>query len=95
MRRIGKCVWLMRMLDLSKRTSRADGIGEAQGSQLIRGRALIFWDLRSLPGTKFAKKLDAIDPFVVVEPQDLLEACRHLRDAAPAAPARTEVRRAA
>ena len=28
---------------------------------LIRGRALIFWDPKSLPGTKFAKKLDAID----------------------------------
>ena len=28
---------------------------------LIRGKALIFWDPMSLPGTKFAKKLDAID----------------------------------
>ncbi|MGH9331244.1 MAG: hypothetical protein ACRD09_12435, partial [Vicinamibacterales bacterium] len=28
---------------------------------LIRGRALIFWDPKSLPGTKFSKKLDAID----------------------------------
>ena len=28
---------------------------------LIRGRALIFWDPKSLPGTKFARKLDAID----------------------------------
>ena len=28
---------------------------------LIGGRALIFWDPKSLPGTKFAKKLDAID----------------------------------
>ena len=28
---------------------------------LIRGKALIFWDPKSLPGTKFAKKLDAID----------------------------------
>ena len=27
----------------------------------IRGRALIFWDPKSLPGTRFAKKLDAID----------------------------------
>ena len=27
---------------------------------MIRGKALIFWDPRSLPGTKFAKKLDAI-----------------------------------
>ena len=31
------------------------------GGGLIRGRALIFWDPKSLPGTKFAKKLDAID----------------------------------
>jgi 3-isopropylmalate/(R)-2-methylmalate dehydratase large subunit len=28
---------------------------------VIRGRALIFWDPKSLPGTKFSKKLDAID----------------------------------
>ena len=28
---------------------------------VISGRALIFWDPKSLPGTKFAKKLDAID----------------------------------
>jgi 3-isopropylmalate/(R)-2-methylmalate dehydratase large subunit len=28
---------------------------------LITGRALIFWDRKSLPGTKFARKLDAID----------------------------------
>ena len=36
---------------------------ETAGSSetLIRGRALIFWDPMSLPGTKFAKKLDAID----------------------------------
>ena len=27
-----------------------------------------------------SKKLDAIDPFVVVEPADLLEVCRFLRD---------------
>lgn len=32
-----------------------------QGDQLIRGKALIFWDPASLPGTKFARKLDAID----------------------------------
>jgi 3-isopropylmalate/(R)-2-methylmalate dehydratase large subunit len=30
-------------------------------SRLIRGRALIFWDPKSLPGTRFARKLDAID----------------------------------
>ncbi|CAN5418986.1 hypothetical protein BH23ACI1_BH23ACI1_08060 [soil metagenome] len=40
---------------------RAADTSEAQGNQLIRGRALIFWDLKSLPGTKFARKLDAID----------------------------------
>src|SRR6266480_2575480 len=27
-----------------------------------------------------SKKLDAIDPFVVVEPKDLVEVCRFLRD---------------
>jgi 3-isopropylmalate/(R)-2-methylmalate dehydratase large subunit len=32
-----------------------------QGDTLIRGKALIFWDPMSLPGTKFAKKRDAID----------------------------------
>src|SRR5207344_2865947 len=34
---------------------------EARSSPLITGRALIFWDPMSLPGTKFAKKRDAID----------------------------------
>src|SRR3954471_430269 len=29
--------------------------------ELVTGRALIFWDPMSLPGTKFAKKRDAID----------------------------------
>jgi 3-isopropylmalate/(R)-2-methylmalate dehydratase large subunit len=33
----------------------------AQDGREIRGRALIFWDPKSLPGTKFARKLDAID----------------------------------
>jgi hypothetical protein len=33
----------------------------AESTRLIRGKALIFWDQKSLPGTKFAKKLDAID----------------------------------
>jgi 3-isopropylmalate/(R)-2-methylmalate dehydratase large subunit len=32
-----------------------------QDAGLIRGKALIFWDPKSLPGTKFARKLDAID----------------------------------
>jgi 3-isopropylmalate/(R)-2-methylmalate dehydratase large subunit len=40
---------------------RSSAEGAGQGSQLIRGKALIFWDAKSLPGTKFAKKLDAID----------------------------------
>jgi 3-isopropylmalate/(R)-2-methylmalate dehydratase large subunit len=31
------------------------------GERLIRGQALIFWDPLSLPGTKIAKKRDAID----------------------------------
>src|SRR6187551_1569872 len=30
-------------------------------SRLIRGKALVFWDPMSLPGTRFAKKRDAID----------------------------------
>src|SRR5688500_13172790 len=33
----------------------------ADSDRRIRGRALIFWDPKSLPGTRFAKKLDAID----------------------------------
>jgi 3-isopropylmalate/(R)-2-methylmalate dehydratase small subunit len=33
---------------------------QAASSRVIRGRALIFWDPK-LPGTKFGKKLDAID----------------------------------
>ena len=42
-------------------------------------------DLISLLEQKFStriksKKLDAIDPFVVVEPADLIEVCRFLRD---------------
>jgi 3-isopropylmalate/(R)-2-methylmalate dehydratase small subunit len=40
-----------------------DGSAESsrQPDDLIRGRALVFWDPMSLPGTKFAKKRDAID----------------------------------
>ena len=34
---------------------------DAQPAPVIRGKALIFWDPMSLPGTKFAKKRDAID----------------------------------
>ena len=33
----------------------------ASAAAPIRGRALVFWDPKSLPGTRFAKKLDAID----------------------------------
>jgi 3-isopropylmalate/(R)-2-methylmalate dehydratase large subunit len=33
----------------------------APDERLIRGRALIFWDPKHLPGTKLARKLDAID----------------------------------
>ena len=42
----------------------ADSSEAADGhpdTQLIRGRALVFWDRASLPGTKYAQKLDAID----------------------------------
>src|SRR4051812_37835222 len=35
--------------------------GGAQHSRIIEGRALVFWDPMSLPGTRFAKKLNAID----------------------------------
>ena len=35
--------------------------GDWAGGGLIRGRALIFWDPMSLPGTRLARKLDAID----------------------------------
>jgi 3-isopropylmalate/(R)-2-methylmalate dehydratase large subunit len=38
-----------------------DAAGILEAKPLIRGRALIFWDPKSLPGTKFARKLDAID----------------------------------
>ncbi|HWP99680.1 MAG TPA: aconitase family protein [Vicinamibacterales bacterium] len=29
--------------------------------RIVRGRALVFWDPRSLPGTRYRRKLDAID----------------------------------
>ena len=38
-----------------------DTAGLPASRPLVRGRALIFWDPKSLPGTKFARKLDAID----------------------------------
>ena len=34
---------------------------EAPAAALITGRALVFWDPKNLPGTRFARKLDAID----------------------------------
>jgi 3-isopropylmalate/(R)-2-methylmalate dehydratase large subunit len=34
---------------------------EAPAAALITGRALVFWDPMNLPGTRFARKLDAID----------------------------------
>jgi 3-isopropylmalate/(R)-2-methylmalate dehydratase large subunit len=42
--------------------------GAAAG--LIRGRALVFWDPKSLPGTRFARKLDAIDTDQITPAQD-------------------------
>ncbi len=41
--------------------SAPDTAGRPAAHSLVRGRALIFWDPKSLPGTKFARKLDAID----------------------------------
>ncbi len=40
---------------------REDASAPHEDETLIRGKALIFWDPMSLPGTKFAKKRDAID----------------------------------
>src|SRR5262245_370523 len=37
-----------------------DHATRARGSRKIRGKALIFWDPK-LPGTRFGRKLDAID----------------------------------
>src|SRR5688572_16359971 len=42
-------------------TDAPEAAPDSTDAELIRGRALIFWDKASLPGTKFAKKLDAID----------------------------------
>ncbi|MEN3339454.1 MAG: hypothetical protein V7647_3130, partial [Acidobacteriota bacterium] len=38
-----------------------DAVAARQPDTLITGRALIFWDPMSLPGTKFARKREAID----------------------------------
>jgi 3-isopropylmalate/(R)-2-methylmalate dehydratase large subunit len=45
--------------DLEKNVPDAGSAGKAE--HVIRGKALIFWDPASLPGTKFSRKLDAID----------------------------------
>jgi 3-isopropylmalate/(R)-2-methylmalate dehydratase large subunit len=37
------------------------GAAAGPGAKIITGKALIFWDPMSLPGTRLAKKLDAID----------------------------------
>jgi 3-isopropylmalate/(R)-2-methylmalate dehydratase large subunit len=44
--------------------------GEGVSRTLIRGRALVFWDPKALPGTKFARKLDAIDTDQITPAQD-------------------------
>ncbi|HET7219306.1 MAG TPA: aconitase family protein [Vicinamibacterales bacterium] len=41
-----------------------------EAGHMIRGRALVFWDPASLPGTRFAKKLDAIDTDQITPAQD-------------------------
>ena len=46
---------------VSVESIREPGPAASQAAQVIRGKALIFWDPASLPGTRFAKKLNAID----------------------------------
>jgi 3-isopropylmalate/(R)-2-methylmalate dehydratase large subunit len=46
------------------------GAGVDASPAVIRGRALIFWDPMSLPGTKFGRKLDAIDTDQITPAQD-------------------------
>ena len=48
----------VRVDDLPREESSGDAAGP--GPRTIRGKALIFWDLK-LPGTKYGRKLDAID----------------------------------
>jgi 3-isopropylmalate/(R)-2-methylmalate dehydratase large subunit len=50
----------MTLRDLPDAAGEDTAAEDASGAP-IRGKALIFWDPKSLPGTKFAKKLDAID----------------------------------
>jgi 3-isopropylmalate/(R)-2-methylmalate dehydratase large subunit len=46
--------------DLASITAASDAPDTASGGGLIRGKALIFWDPKQ-PGTRFRRKLDAID----------------------------------
>jgi 3-isopropylmalate/(R)-2-methylmalate dehydratase large subunit len=48
----------------------AEPAHDVSGAGRIRGRALIFWDPKALPGTKFARKLDAIDTDQITPAQD-------------------------
>jgi 3-isopropylmalate/(R)-2-methylmalate dehydratase large subunit len=56
--------------DLPGEPEPAEAGAQAEQAQIIRGRALIFWDPKSLPGTKFARKLDAIDTDQITPAQD-------------------------
>src|SRR4029079_3113319 len=42
----------------------------AQPSTVIYGKALVFWDPMSLPGTKFARKLNAIATYQITPATD-------------------------
>jgi 3-isopropylmalate/(R)-2-methylmalate dehydratase large subunit len=48
----------------------AEHVDTADAAHVIRGRALIFWNPASLPGTRFGKKLDAIDTDQITPAQD-------------------------
>ena len=49
------------MESIADRESSASDPRAAQQASIVEGRALVFWDPMSLPGTRFARKLDAID----------------------------------
>jgi 3-isopropylmalate/(R)-2-methylmalate dehydratase large subunit len=51
----------MTMESIADRESSASDPRAAQQASIVEGRALVFWDPMSLPGTRFARKLDAID----------------------------------
>ena len=51
----------VRTLPADPATTDAADQAHAPAAALITGRALVFWDPASLPGTRFARKLDAID----------------------------------